>query len=134
MSSFQDLGGVSFTITLRQKPKGIVCMLSLSCHSTRHARNSWIGICLRVIVNEKPLDVFKWLKVIYINCYFFSFSMWCFGVCWDGRYSGLEEGDPSPRLKIQVFCVFFVVIFIRTEQRLSYHKSRKTKISSKILI
>ncbi len=33
-------------------------MLSLSCNSTRHACNSF-GLCIRVIVNEKPLNLEK---------------------------------------------------------------------------
>ena len=59
---FLRIRGILFTITLRQRPKGISCRLrilsfylviKLCLHGTP------LGSCLRVIVNEKPPNLEK---------------------------------------------------------------------------
>ena len=49
----------SFTITLRQKPKGVTHMLSLCLLIQRSITVTPFGFYLRVIVNEKPLNLKK---------------------------------------------------------------------------
>ena len=58
MSSFQDLGGFR-SQTPRQKPKGVMRMLSLGLVIQRGIRLTSLSLCLRVIVNEKPLNLEK---------------------------------------------------------------------------
>ena len=59
MLSLQDLEGFSFTITLRQKPKGVSPRLSVCFVIQRFLRRTPLGFCLRVIVKEKPLNFEK---------------------------------------------------------------------------
>ena len=56
MSSFQDWG-FSFTITLRQKP--VTRMPRWMTRQRESTRITPLGLCLRVIVNEKPLNFEK---------------------------------------------------------------------------
>ena len=53
---FSRFNCFSFTITLRQKPKEVTRVLS--CNS-RSMRVTPLGFCLRIIVNEKPLNLEK---------------------------------------------------------------------------
>ena len=56
---FARFRGFSFTITLRQKPKEVMRMLFL-CLVIQHSMCvTSSGLCPRVIVNEKPLDLEK---------------------------------------------------------------------------
>ena len=50
---------VSFKITLRQKPKGVTRKLSLCLVIHRGMRVTPLGFCLRVFVNEKPINLEK---------------------------------------------------------------------------
>ena len=52
---FSRFRGFSFTITLRQKPKGVTRMLSLCLVIQCDMHVTPLGVCLRVIVNENPL-------------------------------------------------------------------------------
>ena len=68
---FSRFSSISFTITLRQKPKGVTRIiwvkqaLSLSCNSTerepvlRRLRVNPVGFCFKVIVNEILLNLEK---------------------------------------------------------------------------
>ena len=58
MSSSQDLG-VLRSQTPRQKPKGVMRMLSLGLVIKRGIRLTSLSLCLRVFVNEKPLNLEK---------------------------------------------------------------------------
>ena len=74
--------GISFTITLREKPKEVSRMLSV-CHLTLHARNSF-GLSLRVIENE--IKKRRHLVLLLFNlCFIHSTSLYsielCFCVC-----------------------------------------------------
>ena len=53
-SIFRDF---SFTITLRQWSKGVTSMRSLCLVIQRCLRGTPLGFCLRVTVNEKPLNL-----------------------------------------------------------------------------
>ena len=56
---FARFRGFSFTITLRQKPKEVMRMLFL-CLVIQHSMCvTSSGVCPRVIVNEKLLDLEK---------------------------------------------------------------------------
>jgi len=59
MSSFLDFGVFSFTITLRQKPKGVTRMLSVCIVILLGVRVTPLAFCLKVIVNEKSLNLEK---------------------------------------------------------------------------
>ena len=54
---FSRFRGFSFTITLRQKPKGVTHMLSLCLVIQRGICITPLGFCLGVIVNEKLLNL-----------------------------------------------------------------------------
>ena len=59
---FLRFRGFSFTIALRQKPKGVPRrqrMLSLCLVIQCCLRGTPLGFCLRVIVNERPLNLVK---------------------------------------------------------------------------
>ena len=56
---FSKFRGFSFTITLRQKPKGVMRMQSLFLVIQRLMRVTHLGFCLRVIVKEKVLNLEK---------------------------------------------------------------------------
>ena len=55
---FQDLGGFSFTITLRKKPKGVNRMLSILSFNAERAYFFWLLTQL-FVVNEIPLNLEK---------------------------------------------------------------------------
>ena len=57
MSSFQDVRGFSFTITLRQKLIGVLAQAVLNYMT--ELCGTPLGFCLRVIGNEKPLNIEK---------------------------------------------------------------------------
>ena len=66
------LRGISFTITLRQKPKRSSAQTALNFKTERESmRVTPSGLCLRVIVNEKPRNLEKTtssvLSVLLIN-------------------------------------------------------------------
>ena len=63
---FSRFRGFSFTITLRQKPKGVPRMLSLFLVIRRCLRGTPLGFFLRVIVNEKPLNLKRRHLVSYL--------------------------------------------------------------------
>ena len=59
MSSVEDIRIFRSQITLRQRPKEVTRMLSLFPVILRFLRGTTLGICLKVIVNEKPLNLEK---------------------------------------------------------------------------
>ena len=56
---FARFRGFSFTITLRQTPKLVMSMLFLCLVIQYSMCVTSSGLCPRVIVNEKPLDLEK---------------------------------------------------------------------------
>ena len=59
MSSFQYLRFFSITMTLRQNSKGVTRMLRWMTRQKESMRVTPLGFCLRVIVNENPLNLEK---------------------------------------------------------------------------
>ena len=56
---FSRFRGFLFTISLRQKSKGVTRILSPCLVIQRSMRATPLGFCLRVIVDEKPLNLEK---------------------------------------------------------------------------
>ena len=66
---FSRLRGFSFTIIMRQRPKGVTRMLSICLVIQRCLHETPLGFCLRVVVNEKPLNLEEVL-LIYVQSLF----------------------------------------------------------------
>ena len=68
---FSRLNGFSFTIILRQKPEGVPRRQRWITRQRESMRVTLLGLCLRVIVNEKLLNLEKTtssvLSVLLIN-------------------------------------------------------------------
>jgi len=66
---FSRFRGFSFIVTLRQKPKEVTRMLSLCLVIQRSMRVTPSGFFLRVIVNEKTLNIKKPTSSVFLYCY-----------------------------------------------------------------
>ena len=60
--------GFSFTITLRQGPKKVKRMLSFCLVIQHNMRVTPLGFCLRVSVNENPINLEKTTSSVIAEC------------------------------------------------------------------
>ena len=61
---FSRFRGFSLTLNLRQRSKGVTRMLSLCLVIQRCLRGTHLGFCLRIFVNEKPLNLEKTISSV----------------------------------------------------------------------